>query len=191
MSLKRLLNDDDDDSHHRYADPSAISPYGGSVSGSSYQSADDYSGNRPRQPSFQAPDYPHSNNAADDDDDDDHYDTPVIEDHVSMNDVFNTILFPQLEFGAADQLSSNFNLGDGSQDAPYNLECDLQQWGDTNMVSPGSDASPRSSPSGSSRDSLPATHSPSLVPESSVAGSDSCSSAGDDEMSKVCYGMVC
>ncbi|KAF6828597.1 DNA repair and recombination protein rad5c [Colletotrichum musicola] len=189
MSLKRLLNDDEDDC--RYADPSAISPYGGSVSGSSYQSADDITGNRHRQPSFQAPEYPRSINAADDDNDEDDYDTPVMEVHDSMHDVFNTILFPQLEFGAAaDQLGSNLNLGDASHDAPYNLEYDLQHWADTNMASPGSYTSPRSSPSGSSQDSLPATHSPSLVPESSVAGSDSCSSAGDDEVQKVCYGML-
>nr|XP_036578671.1 DNA repair and recombination protein rad5c [Colletotrichum truncatum]KAF6786004.1 DNA repair and recombination protein rad5c [Colletotrichum truncatum] len=149
MSLKRLLNDVDDDS--QYPDPSFISPHG-SISGSSYHSADDYSGSHPRQTQFQGLDYPQED--------------PILQDHSSLGD-----------------------------DAHYNLELELERWG--RMASPAASYTSHQSPSpgsgsgsGSSQDSLPATHSPSLAPESVVTGSDSCSSTGDDDVDKVCYGMV-
>ncbi|KAL0931446.1 DNA repair and recombination protein rad5c [Colletotrichum truncatum] len=175
MSLKRLLNDVDDDS--QYPDPSFISPHG-SISGSSYHSADDYSGSHPRQTQFQGLDYPQED--------------PILQDHSSLGDVFNNILF---NYDIADPLAS-LNLGLGAEDAHYNLELELERWG--RMASPAASYTSHQSPSpgsgsgsGSSQDSLPATHSPSLAPESVVTGSDSCSSTGDDDVDKVCYGMVC
>ncbi|KAI8213049.1 SNF2 family domain-containing protein [Colletotrichum sp. SAR 10_76] len=189
MSLKRLLNDVDDDGHSQYPDPSFMSPHG-SISGSSYQSADDYSGNYPRQTQFQGVgmgmDYTHE--------------TPVLEDYSSMNDVFNGILsngpnpgYENTHFDSVDQLG-NLNLNLGTADAPFNLEFELEEWAHQNMTMPSPGASyvsqPSPSGSGSSADSIPATHSPSVDPESIVTGSDSCSSAGDEDLDKVCYGML-
>ncbi|KAF0328442.1 DNA repair and recombination protein rad5c [Colletotrichum asianum] len=189
MSLKRLLNDVDDDGHSQYPDPSFISPHG-SISGSSYQSGDDYAGNYPRQTQFQGMgmgmDYTRE--------------TPVLEDYTSMNDVFNGILsngpnagYENTHFDPADQLG-NLNLNLGTADAPFNLDFELEEWAHQNMTMPSPGASyvsqPSPSGSGSSADSMPATHSPSMDPESIVAGSDSCSSAGDEDFDKVCYGML-
>ncbi|KAJ5014593.1 DNA repair protein RAD5B [Colletotrichum sp. SAR 10_99] len=187
MSLKRLLNDVDDDGHSQYPDPSFMSPHG-SISGSSYQSADDYTGNYPRQTQFQGMgmgmDYTQE--------------TPVLEDHSSLGDVFNNILFnyENSNFDTTDQLGNlNLNLNLGTEDTPYDLNFELETWGQqqmTTIASPGGSyvSHPSPSGSGSSADSMPATHSPSMDPESIVTGSDSCSSAGDEEIDKVCYGML-
>ncbi|KAJ0372873.1 hypothetical protein COL26b_008881 [Colletotrichum chrysophilum] len=185
MSLKRLLNDVDDDGHSQYPDPSFMSPHG-SISGSSYQSADDYTGNYPRQTQFQGVgmEYPQE--------------TPVLEDHSSLGDVFNNILFnyENSKFDTTDQLGNlNLNLNLGTEDTPYDLNFELETWGQqqmTTIASPGGSyvSHPSPSGSGSSADSMPATHSPSMDPESIVTGSDSCSSAGDEEIDKVCYGML-
>ncbi|KAJ0340378.1 hypothetical protein KNSL1_011586 [Colletotrichum chrysophilum] len=189
MSLKRLLNDVDDDGHSQYPDPSFMSPHG-SISGSSYQSADDYTGNYPRQTQFQGMgmgmDYTHE--------------TPVLEDYSSMNDLFNGILsngpnsgYEATHFEPTDQLAC-LDLNLGTEHAPYNLGSELEIWADQNMTmaSPGGSyvSQPSPSGSGSSADSMPATHSPSMDPESLVTGSDTCSSAGDEDLDKVCYGML-
>ncbi|KAF9878016.1 DNA repair and recombination protein rad5c [Colletotrichum karsti] len=173
MSLKRLLNDVEDDV--QYPDPSFISPHG-SVSGSSYQSADDYSGNCPRRTSFQG-----FENLQED---------PVIEDYSSWGDVCGNIIQfnpDNLSYDHYD-LSANLDLVDGGGLEHFDA---IQQWGDATMASTGGSYTSQPSPSGSgsSRDSLPATHSPSLAPESIVTGSDSCSSA-DEEVEKICYGML-
>ncbi|KAL2881818.1 hypothetical protein SGCOL_002975 [Colletotrichum sp. CLE4] len=177
-SLKRLLNEEDEDLH--YPDPSSVSSYG-SITPTYQGGFQDYSdpGYHPRHTPFQSFDYTSQG---------DQEDVPVIENHPSMNAVFDSILFGQ---SVGDQLGA-LNLGDGTELAPYDFGTDLEIWGrNTIAQSPaqGTYSSPQSS--GSSQDSLPVTHSPSLFPDSSIAGSDSCSStAGEDEADKVCYGML-
>ncbi|KAK1634848.1 SNF2 family domain-containing protein [Colletotrichum phormii] len=177
-SLKRLLNEEDEDLH--YPDPSSVSSYG-SITPTYQGGFQDYSdpGYHPRHTPFQSFDYTNQGGQED---------VPVIEDHPSMNAMFDSLLFGQ---SVGDQLGA-LNLGDGTELAPYDFGTDLEIWGRNTIAhSPaqGTYSSPQSS--GSSQDSLPVTHSPSLFPDSSIAGSDSCSStAGEDEADKVCYGML-
>ncbi|OLN85473.1 putative SWI/SNF-related matrix-associated actin-dependent regulator of chromatin subfamily A member 3-like 3 [Colletotrichum chlorophyti] len=173
-SLKRLLNTEDDEPH--YSDPSSVSSYGSIPP--SYQGCQDYTGYHPRQTLFQSLSFPTQD------------EIPSLEDHSSLNAVFNSILF---DISAGNQLGA-LDFGDGAEESQYNLENELETWS-RNMSavspSPGVYSSPRPfSGSGSSQDSLPVTNSPSLVPESVATRSESCTSAGDDEADKVCYGMV-
>ncbi|WYZ36487.1 hypothetical protein EsH8_XV_000040 [Colletotrichum jinshuiense] len=184
MSLKRLLNDVDDDGHRQNPDPSFISPHG-SISGSSHQSADDNSGKCPRQTQFQGMgmnmDYTNK--------------TPVLAESSSLADVFNIILFDdENQHSDTTDPLRNLNLNLGTEDAPYNLDFELETGGQQRMAmaSPGGSCAsqPSLSGSGSSADSMPATHTSSYDPDHIVIDSDTCLPAGDEDFDKVCYGML-
>ncbi|KAK6207682.1 heterokaryon incompatibility protein (SNF2 family domain-containing protein) [Colletotrichum tabaci] len=172
-SLKRLLNEEDDELH--YPDLSSMSPYGSVPP--SYQGDQEYTGFHPRQTLFQSPDASQE--------------TPVLEDLDSMDDVFSNILF---HYTAGPQLGA-IDFGDEAEAPPFDFENALETWGrNTAAVSPEASSytysTPQPSPGASSQDSLRVTHSPSLIPESSVTGSDYYLSPRDDETDKVCYGML-
>ncbi|GKT95985.1 heterokaryon incompatibility protein [Colletotrichum tofieldiae] len=168
-SLKRLLNEEDEELH--YPDLSSVSSYGSVPP--SYQGDQEYAGYHPRQTQFQSLDMSQE--------------TPVLEDLGSMNDVFSNILFHYTLANSSGRSTSGTNprRRRTTSNRPW------RHGAETPSPYPGflHVQLPQPSP-GSSQDSLPVTHSPSLIPESSVAGSDSCFSAGDDETDKVCYGML-
>ncbi|KAL4414676.1 SNF2 family domain-containing protein [Colletotrichum abscissum] len=86
---------------------------------------------------------------------------------------------------------SSLNISNEPELASFDFG-DLETWGRlTAAQAPdlGTYSSPQNSES--SQDSLTVTQSPSLFPDSSITGSDSCSStAGEDDADKVCYGML-
>ncbi|OHE92071.1 SNF2 family domain-containing protein [Colletotrichum orchidophilum] len=179
-SLKRLLNEEDEDL--QYPNPSSVSLYGPITP--IYQGGvqdDAYSGYYPRQTSFHSFDNYTTQGSQEE--------MPIIEYQSSVIGVFDRIL---PGFSVGDQLGA-LNFGDGTEAAAYDLDDDLETWGRNTTQSPllGAYSSPQPSSYGSSQDSLTVTHSPSLFPDSSIAGSDVCSStAGDDDADKVCYGML-
>ncbi|KAK1467422.1 SNF2 family domain-containing protein [Colletotrichum melonis] len=178
MSLKRLLNEEDEDLH--YPDPSSVSSYG-SITPTYQGGVQDYSypGYHPRHTPFQSSDSTLQGGQDD---------FPVIEDHPPIEDVQIYDLF--LDQGVDGQLGS-LNISNEPELASFDFG-DLETWGRlTAAQAPdlGTYSSPQNSES--SQDSLTVTQSPSLFPDSSITGSDSCSStAGEDDADKVCYGML-
>ncbi|KAK1989120.1 SNF2 family domain-containing protein [Colletotrichum cereale] len=169
-SLKRLLNEEDEELH--YPELSSVSSYGSVPS--PYQVEQEYAGHWPRQTQFRGPDMSLE-------------ETPASENLASMSEDYNS-LFPYTDSSQFETIS----FGDQPEAAPFDFGEVLLTWGrNTIAATPASHAysSPQPSP-GSSRDSPTVTHSPSLIPEPSIAGSDSSVSAGDDETAKVCYGML-
>ncbi|KAK1597107.1 SNF2 family domain-containing protein [Colletotrichum navitas] len=169
-SLKRLLNEEDEELH--YPDLSSVSSYGSIPS--PYQAEQDYTGHQPRQIQFQGLDMSQETNG--------------LENPASMNEDYNT-LFPYTDSSQLEPI----NFGDRPGAVPFDFGQELLIWG-RNIIAatPASHtySSPQPSP-GSSQDSQPLTHSPWLIPGcSSIAGSDTSFSAGDDETEIVCYGML-
>ncbi|KAK1990726.1 SNF2 family domain-containing protein [Colletotrichum falcatum] len=173
-SLKRLLNEEDEELH--YPDLSSVSSYGSIPS--PYQVDQDYTGQQPRQTHFQGPDMSQE--------------MAGLENTSCMNEDYNS-LFPYVDGGQAEPI----NFGDRPEAVPFDFEHELLTWGrNTIAATPASHTyrtpPPQPSP-GSSQDSPPVTHSPSLIPgssSSSTAGSDTSFAPGDDEAEKVCYGML-
>lgn len=178
MSLKRLLNEEDEDLH--YPDPSSVSSYG-SITPTYQGGGQDYSypGYHPYHTPFQSSDSTIQGGQDD---------FSVIEDHPPIEDA--QIYDLLLDQGVDSQIGS-LNISNETELASFDFGV-LETWGRCTVAQApalGTYSSPQSSES--SQDSLPVTHSPSLFPDSSITGSDSCSStAGDDDADKVCYGMV-
>ncbi|EXF74188.1 SNF2 family domain-containing protein [Colletotrichum fioriniae PJ7] len=178
MSLKRLLNEEDEDLH--YPDPSSVSSYG-SITPTYQGGGQDYSypGYHPYHTPFQSSDSTIQGGQDD---------FSVIEDHPPIEDA--QIYDLLLDQGVDSQIGS-LNISDETELASFDFGV-LETWGRCTVAQApalGTYSSPQSSES--SQDSLPVTHSPSLFPDSSITGSDSCSStAGEDDADKVCYGML-
>ncbi|KAK1726384.1 SNF2 family domain-containing protein [Colletotrichum acutatum] len=178
MSLKRLLNEEDEDLH--YPDPSSVSSYG-SITPTYQGGVQDYSypEYHPRHTPFQSSDSTIQGGQDD---------FPVIDNHPPIEDV--QIYDLLLDQGVDSQLGS-LNISNETELASFDFG-DLETWGRSTIAQApelGMYSSPQSSES--SQDSLTVTQSSSLFPDSSITGSDSCSStAGDDDADKVCYGML-
>ncbi|KAK1968726.1 SNF2 family domain-containing protein [Colletotrichum sublineola] len=168
-SLKRLLNEEDEELH--YPDLSSVSSYGSIPS--PYQAEQDYTGHQTRRTQFHGLDMSQE--------------TPGSENLPSMNEDYNS-LFPYTDSGQLESI----NFGDRPEAGPFDFGQELLTWG-RNIIAatPASHtySSPRQSPR-SPQGSPPVTYSPSRIPISTIAGSETSFSAVDDEAEKVCYGML-